>query len=263
MTINRNWLGVIIGGAMLLGCATPKNFNYLQDLSDGQQVTTPTDGCIRLRPNDQVTILVRSKDPEMGNLFNKGIITNLKAGLADQSLYMMGYTVGPDNCIDMPSAGKINIGGMTRFEAQEAIQRKLRDSELLKDANVTLELTNMSYTVMGEVQKPGNYEIDKDVVTLFEALGKAGDLSVYGKRDSVMVIRQEGRQKRVFALSLAKAQDVFDSEAYYIHQDDVIYVKANDTKARQSLVPGNEGRSLSFWLSLASVLTSIAVFLFK
>jgi len=263
MTISKKWLGVIFGGLMLLGCATPKNYNYLQDLKDGQQITTPTDGSIRLRPNDQVTILVRSKDPEMGNLFNKGIITNIKAGLADQSLYMMGYTVGPDNCIDMPSAGKISIGGMTRFEAQETIQQKLRESELLKDANVTLELTNLSYTVMGEVQKPGNYKIDKDAITLFEALGKAGDLSVYGKRDSVMVIRQTGKEKQVYSLSLTNAQDIFASEAYYIHQNDVIYVKANDTKARQSLVPGNEGRSLSFWLSLASVLTSIAVFLFK
>ena len=116
---------------------------------------------------------------------------------------------------------------------------------------------------MGEVNKPGNFNIEKDVMTLFEALGKAGDINVYGKRDSVIVIRQKGPEKKVYSLSLNSGKDIFASEAYYIQQNDVIYVKANDTKARQSNVPGNEGRTLSFWLSLASVLTAIGVFIFK
>ena len=251
------------GAVILAGCATPKNYNYLQDLQNGQQITTATDGTIRLQPNDQVTILVRSKDPEMGNLFNKGIITNVKAGLADQSLYMMGYIVGPDGCIDMPAAGKIKVAGLTRYEAQETIQNKLRGESLLKDANVTVETMNLTYTVMGEVNNPGNFKIEKDAMTLFEALGRAGDINVYGKRDSVIVIRQKGPEKKVYSLSLNSGKDIFASEAYYIQQNDVIYVKANDTKARQSNVPGNEGRTLSFWLSLASVLTAIGVFIFK
>lgn len=261
-----NYKHIVLGaiGAMLLAsCATPKNYNYLQDVTNGQQITTKTDGTIRLQPNDQLTVLVRSKDPEMGNLFNKGIITNLKAGLADQSLYMMGYTIGPDNCIDMPAAGKIKIGGLTRFEAQEAIQNKLRSESLLKDANVTVEITNMTYTVMGEVNNPGNFKIDKDAITLFEALGRAGDINVYGKRDSVIVIRQRGPEKKVYSLCMNSGKDIFASEAYYIQQNDVIYVKANGTRARQSNVPGNESRTLSFWLSLASVLTALGVLIFK
>lgn len=261
-----NYKHIVLGaiGTMLLAsCATPKNYNYLQDLQNGQTITTPTDGVIRLQPNDQITVLVRSKDPEMGNLFNKGIITNLKAGLADQSLYMMGYIVGPDGCIDMPAAGKIKIAGLSRFEAQEAIQNKLRDEELLKDANVTVETMNLTYTVMGEVNNPGNFKIEKDAITLFEALGKACDINVYGKRDSVIVIRQKGPEKKIYTLSMNSGKEIFASEAYYIQQNDVIYVKANDTKARQSEMPGNEGRTLSFWLSLTSVLTAIAVLIFK
>ena len=257
---------MIIGamGAMLLAsCATPKNYNYLQDLQNGQTIMTPTDGTIRLQPNDQITVLVKSKNPEMGNLFNKGIITNVKAGLADQSLYVMGYIVDPNGNIDFPVVGDIHIGGLTRYEAQEAIKNKLTDTEQLKDANVTVETMNLTYTVMGEVNNPGNFKIDKDAITLFEALGRAGDIGIYGKRDSVTVIRQNGREKKVYQLCLSKGQDIFASEAYYIQQNDVIYVKANDTKARQSTYPGNEGRTLSFWLSLASVLTAIGVFLFK
>ena len=80
---------------ILASCATPKNYNYLQDLQNGQQITTPTDGTIRLQPNDMITVLVKSKNPEMANVFNKGLITNVKAGLADQSYYTMGYTVDP------------------------------------------------------------------------------------------------------------------------------------------------------------------------
>jgi polysaccharide export outer membrane protein len=259
---NRLFIAICVAVAMA-SCSTPRNFNYLQDLKNGEQITTPTDGTIRLKVNDQITMLVRSKDPELGNLFNKGIITNLKAGLADQSLYMIGYTVGTDGSIDIPSAGKINIEGMTRFEAQETIQKKLRDEKLLKDANVTIELANLTYTVMGEVNKPGNYAIEKDAVTLFEALGKAGDISIYGKRDSVMLIRQNGKHKKIYNLCLNNGKEIFNSDAYYVQQNDVIYVKANESRARQSQTPGNESRTLSFWLTLTSVLTAVAVFLFK
>ena len=259
----KNGIFVIWSAIVLASCATPKNYNYLQDLQNGQRITTPSDGFIRLQPTDMITVLVRSKNPEMANVFNKGLITNVKAGLADQSLYTMGYTVDPDGNIDFPLAGKIHVGGLTRHEAQEAIKSRLVDSELLKDANVTVEITNMTYTVMGEVNNPGNFKIDKDAITLFEALGRAGDINVWGKRDSVIIIRQQGPQKKVYNISMNSAKDIFDSEAYYIQQNDVIYVKSNDTKARQSQMPGNEGRTLSFWLSLTSVLTALAVFLFK
>ena len=259
----RNGIIMIWGAIILASCATPRNYNYLQDLKNGQRITTPTDGTIRLQPTDMITVLVRSKNPEMANVFNKGLITNVRAGLADQSLYTMGYTVDPDGNIDFPLAGKIHVGGLTRHEAQETIKNRLIDSELLKDANVTVELMNLSYTVMGEVNKPGNYKLDKDVVTLLEALGRAGDLNVYGKRDSVVVIRQKGAEKTIYSLCLNNAQDIFSSDAYYVQQNDVIYVKANDTKARQSYTPGNESRTLSFWLSLASVLTALGVLIFK
>ena len=259
----KNGIFLIWGAIILASCATPRNYNYLQDLKNGQRITTPTDGFIRLQPTDMITILVKSKNPEMANVFNKGLITNVKAGLADQSLYTMGYTVDPDGYIDFPLAGKIHVGGLTRHEAQEAIKSRLVDSELLKDANVTVETMNLSYTVMGEVNKPGNYKLDKDVVTLLEALGRAGDLNVYGKRDSVVVIRQKGAEKTIYSLCLNNAQDIFSSDAYYVQQNDVIYVKANDTKARQSYTPGNESRTLSFWLSLASVLTALGVLIFK
>jgi len=107
------------------------------------------------------------------------------------------------------------------------------------------------------------YKIEKDQLTLFEALGKAGDLSQYGKRDSVIVIRTEGNKRKTYVMSLNSGQELFNSEAYNIHQNDIIYVKANNVRARQSTANGNETRNASFWLSIVSVLTTVAVLLFK
>lgn len=251
-----------IATALISACSTPKNFNYLQDLTNGQVITTSVDGTIRLQPKDQISILVKSKDPLMSSLFNKGISTSMKSGQTDGNVYVTGYTLGPDGNIDFPVLGKIQLKGLSRYEAEQVIQKKLQE-EQLKDANVTVEFMNLSYTMTGEVNRPGVYPIQKDAVTLLEALGQAGDMSVYGKRDSIMVVRDVDGTRKAYVLGLNSAKDLLSSEAYYVRQNDIIYIKANDTKARQSTASGNETRSISFWLSLASVLTTIAVLVFK
>ncbi|WP_028903844.1 polysaccharide biosynthesis/export family protein [Prevotella sp. P6B4] len=252
----------ICATVVLASCSTPQNFNYLQDLENGQQTAITVDGHIRLQPNDQITVIVKSKDPQLSNLFNKSLATQISQGTTAGSQYIAPYTVSPQGTIEIPVVGEIQISGMTRYEAEQAIKRELQ-KELLKDANVTVELHNMTYTVTGEVKAPGVYKIEKDQLTLMEALGKAGDLSQYGKRDSVMVVRTEGNMQKTYILSLNSAKDLFGSEAYYIHQNDIIYVKANDVRARQSTANGNETRSISFWLSIVSVLTTVAVLVFK
>jgi polysaccharide export outer membrane protein len=258
----RNYIILLFVTALFAACNTPKNFNYLQDLTNGQEIITAVDGTIRLQPKDQISILVKSKDPVMSSLFNKGITTNMKAGQTEGNVYTTGYTLAPDGTIDFPVLGKIGLKGLSRYEAEQTIQSRLRE-EQLKDANVTVEFMNLNYTVTGEVGRPGVYPIQKDAVTLFEALGQAGDINVYGKRDSVMVVRDLGGTRKAYILSLNSAKDLLSSEAYYIQQNDVIYVKANNTRARQSLAAGNETRSMSFWMSLASFLTTIAVLVIK
>ena len=247
---------------LVTACSTPRNYNYLQDLTNGQVITSSVDGTIRLQPKDQISILVKSKDPLMSSLFNKGVSTSMKSGQTEGNIYVTGYTLSPDGNIDFPVLGNIHLKGLSRYEAEQLIQGKLQE-EQLKDANVTIEFMNLSYTVTGEVKEPGVYPIQKDAVTLLEALGQAGDISVYGKRDSVMVVRDQDGTKKAYVLSLNTAKDLLTSEAYYIRQNDIIYIKANNTKARQSLAAGNETRSVSLWLSLASVITTIAVFVFK
>lgn len=258
----RTHIIVSVVTVLFTACSTPKNFNYLQDLTNGQVITTSVEGTIRLQPKDQIMILVKSKDPLTSSLFNKGISTNIKSGQTEGNVYTTGYTLGPDGTIDFPVLGKISLKGLSRYEAEQAIQSKLRE-EQLKDAIVTVEYMNLNYTVTGEVNRPGVYPIQKDAITLFEALGQAGDINIYGKRDSVMVVRDLGGTKKAYILSLNSAKDILSSEAYYIQQNDVVYVKANNTRARQSLAAGNEVRSMSFWMTLASFLTTIAVLVIK
>lgn len=252
----------ICAAMVMASCSTPRNFNYLQDLQNGQQTDITIDGTIKLQPNDQLTVIVKSKDPLMSNLFNKSMATQITQGNAADNPYIAPYFVSPQGTIDFPVIGEIHVGGLTRYEAEQTIKRELQ-KEQLKDANVTVELQNMTYTVTGEVKEPGVYKIEKDQITLLEALGKAGDLSQYGKRDSVMVIRTYGGKRKTYVLSLTDGQKLLNSEAFNIHQNDIIYVKANNVRARQSTANGNETRNASFWLSIVSVLTTVAVFLFK
>ncbi len=122
---------------------------------------------------------------------------------------------------------------------------------------------NLSVNVMGEVNRPGRYNIDKDHLTILDALSQAGDLTIYGKREKVLVLRNENGKQRVYGINLCSADHLYSSPVYYLQQNDVVYVEPNDTKARQSTVNGNNVRSTSFWISLASLLTTISVLIFK
>ena len=181
----------------------------------------------------------------------------------ESSRGVSGYTVDTKGCIDFPVLGKIFIAGMTREEVAAHIKSELQSHDLIKDPVVTVEYMNLSIAVMGEVKNPGRYNIDKDHLTILDALSQAGDLTIYGKREKVLVLRNEEGKQRVYGVNLCSAEHLYTSPVYYLQQNDVVYVEPNDTKARQSTVNGNNVRSTSFWISLASLLTSIAVLIVK
>ena len=116
---------------------------------------------------------------------------------------------------------------------------------------------NLYYQVLGEVARPGRYAIDKDALTILDAIGAAGDLTIYGRRDRVKVLRDEGGRMRTYEVDLCSASDLIASPVYYVRQNDVIYVDPNDVRARQSTVNGNNVRSTSFWISLTSLAASV------
>lgn len=134
---------------------------------------------------------------------------------------------------------------------------------LVKDPVVTVEFANLGISVLGEVNSPGRFSIDRDRITILDALSMAGDLTIYGNRSKVMVLRQEGDVQRVYGLNLTSGEHIYTSPAYYLQQNDVVYVEPNAVKARQSTVNGNNVRSTSFWISLASLLTSVAILIFN
>ena len=113
------------------------------------------------------------------------------------------------------------------------------------------------------MNKPGTISIDNDNINIYEAMGKAGDMSIYGKRDSVRVVRRQGDETKIYVLNLASAQETMQSPAYYLQQNDIVYVPANKTRQRQATLNGNTLQSTSFWVSIASLLTTIAVLVFK
>ena len=262
-TIPLGWLCALALATAMTGCRTPKDYNYLQDLQPGTEVTTPESGYIRLQPKDEIAILVKSNSVELDALFNKGINTDVNSGYVQGTQYVDGYVLDGAGNIDFPQLGLVHVAGLKRTEVEHLIRQRLEEEGLLKNATVSVSFRNLSYTVMGEVSHAGEYGIGKDEITLLEALGKAGDLTVYGRRDSIVVVRNNGDRRTTLVADLTRGKELYASEAFYVHQNDLIYVKANPTKIRQSTSNGNEFRSASLWFSAASVLTSLLVLIFR
>ena len=260
----RNIIQVLVWTALLSSCATPK-IAYLQDMQPGTAEQVLNTKHIRVRPEDKISILVNSKDPLLSNLFNLPIISRQVGTIASNSgnQGISGYTVNKDGNIDFPVLGEVHVAGMTREEIASHIKNELIRQNLVKDPVVTVEFMNLTVSVLGEVTHPGRFNIDKDKITLLEAISMAGDLTVYGKRNNVMVQREENGKNVIYKVNLNSGYDLYASPAYYLQQNDVVYVEPNSVKARQATVNGNNIRSASFWMSLASLLTTITVLIVK
>lgn len=251
---------------VLVACSTSKEISYFQDLRPGEsELTLATPMEIKIQPKDKLSILVNSQDLRLTNLFNLPIVSQQvgQESSSGTNRGVSGYTVDSKGDIDFPVLGGLHVQGMTREEVAVYIKKELQSHDLIKDPVVTVEFMNLSVNVMGEVNRPGRYNIDKDHLTILDALSQAGDLTIYGKREKVLVLRNENGTQRVYGINLCSADHLYSSPVYYLQQNDVVYVEPNDTKARQSTVNGNNVRSTSFWISLASLLTTISVLIFK
>lgn len=254
-----------------VSCSAPSHVTYFQDLRPGeseQKIIAATE--IKVRPGDKLSIVVNSRDPQLTQLFNlpyvgqqigQGAIT--ANTISSNSQGISGYTVDEKGQIDFPVLGKLEIAGKNREEIAAFIKGELLAKDLVKDPVVTVEYMNLCISVLGEVANPGRYSIDRDKVTLLDAISMAGDLTIYGKREKVLVLREENGVQRVYGVNLCSAEYLYTSPVYYLRQNDVVYVEPNNVRARQATVNGNNVRSTSFWISLASLLTTVAVLVFK
>lgn len=261
-----NILRVSVAAALFSSCATPK-IAYFQNIQPGtaEEVSSATE--IRVRPEDKISILVNSKDPLLANLFNLPIVSRqigtVSSASSSNSQGISGYTVNKEGDIDFPVLGPVHVAGMTREEIAAHIKHELISQDLVKDPVVTVEFMNLTVSVLGEVVHPGRFSIDKDRLTLLDAISMAGDLTVYGKRDNVLVQRDENGKKVLYKVNLNSGHDLYASPVYYLQQNDIVYVEPNSVRARQATVNGNNVRSASFWMSLASLLTTITVLIVK
>lgn len=257
----------LVGVGLLSSCGSSREIVYFQDLQPGKsEITLPEAQVITVQPEDKITIVVNSRDPQLANLFNLPVRTRTIGQInqsSGTSQGISGYTVDAEGNIEFPVLGTVHVGGKTRMEIASAIKEQLIQHNLVKDPIVTVEFMNLTVTVMGEVSNPGRYSIDKDRLTLLDALGMAGDLTIYGKRENVLVMREEGGVQRVYGVNLCSGEQLYTSPVYYLRQNDVVYVEPNNMRARQSTVNGNNVRSTSFWFSLASFLMSIGILIFR
>ena len=271
-----SWIMLLLLPGMLLlsSCNAYKNVVYFQDLTPGEsEIALASSPAIKIGPEDKISIIVSCRDPQLAMLFNLPTVsmqfnqvnTNSSGSGSStaQSPGVSGYTVDRNGEIDFPVLGKIYVAGKTRTQIAEYIKEELVRDNLVKDPVVTVEFMNLCVAVLGEVNTPGRYAIERDRTTILDVLSQAGDLTIYGNRTNVMVMRKEGDTQRIYSLDLTSGSNIYSSPAYYVQQNDVVYVEPNSVRARQSTVNGNNVRSTAFWISLASLLTSVAILVFN
>ena len=251
---------------LLVSCNTSKEIVYFQDIVVNQPEAIIGARDITVQPKDQISIMVSSKDPQLAALFNLTRV-HYRAGSSDLRSgningEISGYKLDDKGNIDFPVVGTLHIAGMTKSQIATLVKKRLMEENLVNDPVVTVEFMNLYFSVLGEVKTPGKYAITKDQITLLEAISMAGDLSIYGKRDAIFVIREENGERVTHWVDI-RSKDLFNSPVYYLKQNDVVYVQPNKVRAGQSTINENSVKSVSLWISIGSLLSSLGVLLFK
>lgn len=266
MFIKKRLFAILLPGALLLSsCGVPKDIMYFQDIDAENVLEIDQERGVTAKPSDELSIIVTSKDPELAAVFNLPLVTTI-AGRGNQNAYnqqVATYTVDNKGNIEFPLVGTVHVEGLSREEIADKIKHELVARSLISDPVLSINFVNHFFSVTGEVVKPGRFPFDRDQMTIIDALAQAGDLTIFGNRKNVKVIRVDAGKQHSYIIDLTNAEKMTKSPAYFIQQNDMIYVSPNAARSRQSTVNGNNLISYSFWLSLASVLTSMAVLIFK
>ena len=248
-------LSMISLAVLLVGCNASKRIIY--DFNKEESVKAMlADGQIRIKPLDRLTVVVSSQNPELAAPFNAPTSYNslshnpLGAASTNGLQSLQVRTVAEDGTMEFPLIGKVDCKGKTRKELSDEIAKKIIEGGYISDAIVNIQFADMKFFVLGEVARPGQFDITRDKITVLEALAMAGDMTIYGNRANVAVIRRNGEKEyEVFELNFLEGNQM-TSPAFYLQQGDVIYVQPNKYKAATSEI--NQNRT--FWLSIVSTL---------
>ncbi len=240
--------------AILSSCASQKDIVYLQDIPEDYKYTISEDYESRIKPDDLIAIMINSRDVDLAQMFNLPMVSYQVGTTRTGQNTVLSYLVDSAGDIDFPQLGVLHIAGMTRSELAKYIKGLLIERGLVNDPIVTIQFQNYQVSVMGEVTRPGSFNINSDRVTIFDALSMAGDMTIYGKRDNVKIIREENGERMIATVDLRKA-DILTSPYYYLQQNDVVYVEPNRARAGQREI--NNNRSIGTYASIISVLISL------
>ena len=247
---NGKWLVPVVVAAAAGAVFLISDVTYAETTPIRQDVSNSLSGTGTLNPANTYTV----KSLVDGKILTGGFEEGDKVEEGD-----VLYTIDSKGDIDFPVLGKIHVGGLSREQVASTIKEQLFKEDLVKDAVVSVEFGGIHFSVLGEVNKPGQYNFENDRETILDAISRAGDLTIYGQRDHVTVIRTEGGERKVYNINMLSGKDITSSPAYYLKQGDIIYVDPNPTRARQSTVNGNTFRSSAFWVSMASLAMSVTM----
>ena len=254
---NKKFYYMIIAvSALLVSCSTPKDIAYFQDSDKIRRYNDINRSEVRIQKDDLLAIMVNSQATEAALPFNLPIANYYVGGESYGQQRVLGYLVDNDGNIDFPILGKLHVEGLTRSSLRDFLKKELISEELLKDPVVTINFMNFKVSVQGEVNRPGTFNITGERVTLLEALSMAGDLTIYGRRDGVKVIREVNGVPQITKVDLQSGADIFKSPCYFLQQNDIVYVEPNNRRVQQSNI--NQNNNVSIWLSAVSMILTAA-----
>jgi polysaccharide biosynthesis/export protein len=244
-----------LASLFLLGSCTAKKITYFQNINEGVITSAAANLEPVIQKSDILSITVTSPNPEatvMFNAPNTAYASNVGQS-AGNIAPAYGYLVNQDGYVEFPSLGKVLAAGLTKQALKEEITKALLDKKLLVDPIVTVRYLNYRVTVIGEVNRPSVVPVPNEKITILEAIGLAGDLTIYGKRENVLLIREEKGSKIVKRINL-NSPEIISSPYYYLKSNDVVYVEPNNTKVYTA---GRTSQILPIVLSSLSLIAVI------
>lgn len=242
---------LLLSMVYLTSCVSKKDIIYFQN-DDIDQAKVSNSYKTIIKPDDLLQITITALDTEAVRPFNLSAVTystssNSAIGVAQQQ----NYLVDNKGEIDFPVIGKLKIGGLSRDEVIELLEKKL-DPDYIKNPNINVRIANYKISIFGDVKKPGSYTIPNERITILEAIALAGDLNISGQRNTIMVLREEKGKKVEYNVDLL-SNKVFTSPVYYLQQNDVVYVEPNYARIQSA----SSNSSTSLFISITGLLITI------
>lgn len=239
----------------IMSCSAPKNITYFQGLQNLDEINITNKTETKYKPQDIISILVSAADPESAIPFNSNTTINTSEVESTNSVSSNAskYLIDTNGIIEFPVIGQLKVAELTNTEVKQLIKKKLKP--YIKNPIISVKLENFKVTILGEVKSPGAITIDNEHITLIEAIGLAGDLSILGKRTNITVLRKKGNTQVVYKVDLT-SKEIFNSPVYNLMQNDVVYVEPNTSRKKASR--DNEwSRILTSTSSILGIIISI------